>query len=178
MEDVLAQSVVPFYYQHEQRTFQMGNQIIHISGVTDLYPYAQEGFLSDLNDLEAHAAVYPQFSEPIALPRLADFLAHTDTERLSEETITVMTEVHQDLTGCDFYRELVAVPIYKMGGKLAMDFTLDVHDRLHVAGLGGIGDEGYEYGVFGYNFNNADIYPAKVSLYAGLGHIAALARNA
>lgn len=179
MKAVLAERVVPFYYFHDQRTFQMGDREIHIADAADLYQHARDGFLIEVVDLERHPVVFPQFHEPIALPLLANFLASTDTKQLSEEVASVMAEVHQDLVVGHFPKELAVATLDETSGKLLMDFRLHVHHGLHVAGLGAIGDERYEHGVFGYNFNNANDYPAQqISLYSGLGHIAALARSA
>lgn len=172
--NVLDEQVLPFYYDHPERTFRIGDDNINIADSERLLGrITATGQIEEVEELLKHPVVHPRAGDPIALPGMADFLEKTLTaESLFTDTKNVMATVHEELVGGGFFADQVILQIQSLSGRPAISFIFGTHHFLGPIGYQ-VGNKAHEFGIFGYSYNNATDYPAqRIMLLSGLGHLA------
>lgn len=176
----------PFLYDHESKSFLIGKDKQTLA-VTDFDPYTyndygrEEQAIREIEELTQHPALLQIVSGPIVTPRLHGWVQEAQNE-FAEQTVRLMHDVYSM-----FYEE--PIPFETGGGFMSFEAGVRQDGAIGLQVLGncacfgpkystGMFEEGVEHGFAEYELHNADSQAQRISLYAGLGHLAKLAAEA
>lgn len=188
----LLDQAVPIYYNHSERIFSGGIKRFHLRDFSfDLLNPERsedEDALFSLDELgkRVDSPLVQTWFGPVMLPRMYDWLTDNYSDRLAQETATVMREVIMDFDS-EYARN---APVGKDGDFMTFGVhrIRNEHPHLSLSTYGNCACLGVDVdGVFGqtlwgdkvagYSFHNIDHAEQGISLMAGLGHIAYLAAS-
>jgi hypothetical protein len=176
--------LLPFKYEYESSSFRVGSAAIDIH---DFDPYTFNSYQLNIRgegiqlpEIFDHAVLLPNMGAPITTPVLYEW-THKNPNQLPGAT-AVMKEVF-----ASFLSNPDELPLQDEDGFGFMGFNAHLQEneglRLQVFGnCACMGPEwpgdlihGVENEFAEYHLHNADTQAQRVSLYAGLGHLASLA---
>lgn len=185
--------VVPFHYEHDNRTFVFGEEhrAVHdMQRYGQLHGQGENMTAQDVENLMGTAAFVGSFNMIHSFPLAEDFLETQWTTGLDDETRTIMMDVYNETRAWDTSYDDPAPfdAVLSSFGSLRYrrDVTAGRHAgiKLHAPGsctcLGPdyVAEHNFsEHGVMTYTEHNVISLTHKVSLMAGLGHIAGKANT-
>ena len=170
----------PFSYNHDTELFQFGDESVAVGDIPTWGTPHQMGEDITTDEVRAFIETTPfvySFVRPIGLPRSVEFFDNGWTAEIEQETNEVMADVlvaNSDRYDADDRKKLLAQRSF---ASLRRTQPGDV--ILHVAGnCACLGPDFTAHfcfpdeGIMEYTFHNIDQHEQKLSLMAGLGHVA------
>ncbi len=178
LDRLAASGCAPFSYDSENQQFHLGDQHIPLTkdALSELYHAAHDvkHFLPP--DIDKHILVTNLSGDTYSLPRFLDaYKEREQAEQLAHDTVTVMQKTLSTLADEQMPRDFFEVWLRP---RKPFDARVLSVAALHPLAEGSIGEKGWPYDIFEYGTNNADLPEWEIALYAGLGHVAAVAEKA
>lgn len=178
--------IYPYTYDHASTTFVIGAKEIRLSDgrlINELQ--SPSGEPVSLEEMPRHPVHIGLFGHPLTTPMLYSWLQTSCSEKALTATKRVIQEVSEDIMSSQ-----MSEGVQFEGGKgpygISAGFLRPGHLRLQTIGSCaclGVSIDGYmvdyeewDTGYAEYEFHNIDRDEQRISLLAGLGHIASLSR--
>lgn len=177
----------PFHYEHESRSFRFGSKALSINDSelsNELWSPSTKPVYGE-EVLKHHLLIGP-LGDPVSTPRFHDWFEKNTNEKVLLSTAQVIFDVFADTVGIELHeRPTTARGVSAFGAEANAirpgQPNLQTIGNCACTGPEIFGnmfaEEDWEYGFAEYGFHNIDRDEQRISLLAGLGHLAYLSTS-
>ncbi|MGZ6005357.1 MAG: hypothetical protein ACXWLH_04370 [Candidatus Saccharimonadales bacterium] len=175
LSEAAAEGCQPFIYDADHALF-IANHLefpLNPYVLSDMFHALREANPRQATELEPYPLVRSFAGDTYGLPKLQETYADKKAAiEIADSTAEVMRQVHAKL-----FDEIYPLNHFEAEVRPGQPVILRIFGapELHEFSEGRIGEAGWQFGVYEYGTNNADIPEWEITLYAGLGHIASFA---